>query len=282
MQLALLTDDVAAFSVAYKACDTYCSRLPWLRKAVAAEAPRSLSVMLKGETLQSYARALTKVSRGGICRNGAYYERYYPLAGQVGATGNLAIIDLFLPLWTHDDVQQALHGAAFGNHVDAMKALVAHGANPRQAVNEDPIGDVPVDDAITAATNSGSVDALHWLAGQDVHPGSDAEQNLIWVKFGDWVDATPPDVWTVQLEPMLKALEKMGISPGHNASEPLWHAVDSGNAVLARALLRNGALAKDLSQDADRQARLETLLVGPPDQVGNGGRVQKCSGSAVN
>lgn len=282
MQHALLTDDVKAFSVAYKACDIYCSRLPWLRKAITAEAPLSLSVLLKSETAQSYASDLTNADHGGICRDGAYYEGYYPLAGQVGATGNLAMIDLLLPLWSHDDVQQAFYGAAFGNHVDTMKALVAYGANPRQPIDENPIGDVSVDDAITAAMSSGSVDSLQWLAEQNVRPGSDREKNLIWVKFGEWVDVTPSNVWTVQLDAMLNVLERIGVSPTHNASEPLWHAVDSGNAVLARALLRHGALAKDLSQDVDRQAKLQTLLAGPPGQLGNGGRVQNCTGSAVN
>lgn len=70
-----------------------------------------------------------------------------------------------MPLWNGDQLQQAFDGAAMGNQVAAMQLLAARGANPKAVAPPRELGDgAPVDDAITFAVRTGSVDALNWLA----------------------------------------------------------------------------------------------------------------------
>ncbi|HWX66397.1 MAG TPA: hypothetical protein VNZ27_08240 [Rhodanobacter sp.] len=270
MQAALFHDDDASFAKAYKICDISCPRGAWLPKAIAAHAPRIIGVLLKGVTRRTYEDDfLNRADHMGICKDGVYYENYFALPGRAGASGDMAIIEQFLPQWDRDQVQEAFVGAAFGNHVDTMRALIAHGANPHQRMDEHPPAQVAVDSVRSAAMRSGAVDALRWLDEQGVRDGSDYEQDLIWESFDEWIKHSPRAVWTEQLETMLDALAKLGAVPAHSShGGSLGRAADDGDALLAHALLRRGALVESVDDDYSR-AKLQALLKGAPDQLGS-------------
>lgn len=275
MDIALRSDDVAQFGVHQQACGDACPRPLWVRKAVAAQAPRTLALLLQGVTRADYASGMSKAENDGICMDGAYYEGYLTLAALAGAKGNPAIIDQLLPLWDREQVQQAFDGAAMGNQVALMQRLMERGADPRRTRAEDAPPGEPVDDAMTFATSTGAADALSWLASHGAR--STDETNLLWVTFVAWTNHSRPDVWTDRLDAMLDALDKLDVHPAHNQSEPLWLAVDAGNARLVHALLRRGARAEDVT-DANRKTRLQSVLAGPADALGaaDGRDAQSC------
>lgn len=273
MRAALSHDDDASFAKAYKLCGMYCPEGTWLDEAIAAHAPRIVGVLLDGMVKRVYDDRLGRAENMSICKRGASYEGYFSMAGKVGVSGDIAIIERFLPLWDQDDVQEAFNGAAFGNHVDAMRALVAHGADLHRPMDDDH----PFDNVSSSAMRSGSVDALRWLGEQGVRISGEKGQHEIWTVFDEWVEHSPSAVWTGQLEAMLDALAKLGTGPADDQSSSLRRAARVGDAVLAHVLLRHGAEAKNID-DEDTQAALQSLLKGPPDQLGSddGSRVQAC------
>lgn len=275
MDVALRHDDVATFAHHYQACGEYCARQRWIRKAVAAEAPGILASLLKDAAPASPALPWGEAENDGICKDGAYYEGYLSIAALAGAKGNRAIIDQLLPLWNREQVQQAFDGAAMGNQVATMQMLLQHGADPQRKRREDTVTGEPVDDAMTFATSTGAADALRWLAEHGARP--DGETTLLWATFNDWVEHSPAEVWTGRLDAVLDALGKLGVEPTHNGSQPLWPAIDAGNARLIHELVRRGARPADV-EDSDRQAQLQALLAGPADALGraDGQKVQSC------
>ncbi|QND44573.1 hypothetical protein HB780_01850 (plasmid) [Rhizobium lusitanum] len=279
MQAALSHDDDASFAKAYKICGKSCLRGEWLPKAIVAQAPRILGVLLEGATKRTYEKEfLNTAYLMGICKEGAYYEGYFALPGRAGASGNMAVIERFLPQWDRDQVQEAFAGAAFGNHIDTMRALIAHGANPHQPMNENPPPQVAYDSVTSAAVRSGAIDALRWLGEQGVRVGSDNEQDQIWTSFDEWIEHSPSAVWIGQLEAMLDALARLGAVPAHNShGGSLGRAAGAGDALLAHALLRHGAVVESIDDD-DLRAALQALLKRPPDQLGwdDGTRILLC------
>jgi hypothetical protein len=271
MQAALLHDDDASFAKAYKICGISCPRGAWLPGAIAAHAPRIIGVLLQGLTRRTYKdEFLNRADHMGICKDGTYYEGYFALPGRAGASGDMAIIEQFLPQWDRDQVQEAFVGAAFGNHVDTMRALIAHGANPHQRIDDNPPEQVAVDSASSAAMRSGATDALRWLNEQGVRVGSDHERDLIWESFDSWIQHSPKAVWTGQLEAMLDTLAKLGTVPADRShGRSLGRAADDGDALLAHALLRRGAVAESIDNDDYSRGMLQALLKGPADQLGN-------------
>lgn len=275
MDDALRKDDVAAFASHYQACGEYCARQRWTRQAVAAEAPRILAFLLKDAAPAGPAVSWGEAENDGICKDGAYYEGYLSIAALAGAKGNQAIIDQLLPLWNREQVQQAFDGAAMGNQVATMQRLLQHGADPQRKRKEDTLTGEPVDDAMTFAAGTGAADALRWLAEHGARP--DGETTLLWASFNDWVGHSPAEVWTGRLDAVLDALDKLGVEPTHNRSQPLWPAIDAGNTRLIHALVRRGARPADV-EDSGRQAQLQTLLAGPADALGraDGQNMQSC------
>lgn len=285
MDVTLLSDDVTTFAPLYQACGEYhCPRLPWVRKAVVARAPRILGLLLKGVTPgSSDADNLGSAANIGVCRDGIRYDTYASVSNLAGASGNLAIIDQLMPLWDGDQLQQAFDGAALGNQADAMRVLADRGVNPKAAIRKPEFDDdAPTDQAIAFAVSTGAVDALKWLADHGAQVQDDRQKHGLWVEFGQWVHRTPPEVWSSKLDPMLDALARLDVHPGHNQSEPLWLAIDTRNARLIHALMRHGARAQDVD-DPERQAGLQSLLAGQPDAPGedDGRDVRHCQTDAV-
>ncbi|RDD83671.1 hypothetical protein DVJ77_03605 [Dyella tabacisoli] len=269
MQAALLHDDDASFAKAYKICGRYCLLGEWLPKAIAAHAPRIVGVLLEGVTKRTYKDDfLNTADHMGTCKDGVYYEGYFALPGRAGASGDMAIIEQFLPQWDRDQVQEAFVGAAFGNHVEIMRALIAHGANPHQPIDQHPPAQVATDSASSAAMRSGAVEALRWLSEQGVRVDSHYEQDLVWESFDEWIQHSPRAVWTGQLEAMLDTLARLGTVPAHRShGRSLGRAADDGDALLAHALLRHGAVVESVDEDYSR-GMLQALLKGPADQLG--------------
>lgn len=72
MDVALLSDNYSEFENHYRACGSFCPQLPWLRKAVAARAPRILGLLLEGMSPGgSDLGDIGKAGNGSICRDGA-------------------------------------------------------------------------------------------------------------------------------------------------------------------------------------------------------------------
>ena len=285
MDAALLADEDAKFASHYQACgEDHCARLSWIRKAVAAQAPRILGLLLRGVTPGSGdANSMGKAEDGSICRDGVRYDAYFSLSNLAGASGDQAVINQLAPLWDDRQLQQAFDGAAMGNQVAAMQMLAMRGANPKAMATPHKLEDgMPVDYAITFAVRTGAADALNWLADHGAQLQDDGEKNGIWVLFDEWMRHTPPSVWNGKIEPILDALDRLGVHPTHNGSEPLWFAIDAQNVRLIHVLMRHGARIEDVN-DPTRQASVKSVLAGPDDAIGrdDGRDATLCRGNTL-
>lgn len=247
---ALAKDDVGRFSQLLIACGKDCDG-PWLDDAVAYNAPRCVGFLLRNVTAAGYRKPLyiDPGDRSG-CDNGALYNIPLSFAGFVGLHDNPSITNQFFPLWNRADLQQALHGAAAGNHVDLMKNLVARGADPHEQTRGDSDRGL-----IAAALRGGAVDALRWLAANRVRIRTDPDRMEAWHSLSMWIGNTSPQVSAQRLDAMLDAMKALGAEPAPPAAaaiQPLKESVDSmgpADGILAAALIRHGAHPEYLPQD---------------------------------
>ena len=250
---ALEKDDVDRFSELLISCGKDCDG-PWLDNAVAYDAPRSVGFLLKNVTAAAYRKPsyIEPRDRSG-CINDALYNIPLSLAGFVGLHNNPAITTQFLPLWDRADLQQALHGAAAGDHVDLMEDLVTRGADPHEQTPGDPYRGL-----IPAALRGGAVHALNWLAKNHVRVRTDEDQTEAWHSLSMWIGNTSPQVSSQRLDAILDAMKHLGADPAPPASvviQPLnesVHSIGPADGILAAALIRHGAHPEYLPQDLRR------------------------------
>jgi len=247
---ALEKDDVDRFSQLLTSCGKDCDG-PWLENAVAYDAPRCVAFLLKNVTAAGYRKPpYTEPRDRSGCINDALYNIPLSLAGFVGLHDNPAITTQFLPLWNRADLQQALHGAAAGDHVDLMEDLVARGADPHEQTPGDPYRGL-----IPAALRGGAVHALSWLATNHVRVRTDDDQVEAWHSLSMWIGNTSSQVSSQRLDAILDAMKPLGADPAPPASaaiQPLnesVHSIGPADGILAAALIRHGAHPEYLSQD---------------------------------
>ncbi|MGN6087348.1 ankyrin repeat domain-containing protein [Trinickia sp.] len=247
---ALTMDDVGRFSQLLLSCGRDCNG-PWLEDAVAYNAPRCVGFLLKDTTASGYKeRQYSEPQDRSGCVNSALYNIPLSLAGFVGLHDNPAITNRFVPLWDRADLQQALHGAAAGDHVDLMKDLVARGADPHEQTRGHSNRGL-----IAAALRGGAVDALRWLAANHVRIRTDSDRMEAWHSLSMWISNTSLQVSAQRLDALLDAMKALGVDPAPPASatiQPLKASVVSmgpDNGILAAALIRHGAHPEYLPQD---------------------------------
>jgi len=244
---ALLSDDAARFPQLLTACGKDCKG-PWLDNAVVYEAAQTAGVLLKNPE-SDYLTADYTGARSG-CFNQTLYHIPLSRAGLVGLHNNPSMLAQFQPYWSRADIQQALHGAAAGNHVELMQALVEQGADLRERTDD------PEASLVVAAIRGGAIDALNWLAQQGVRVHGEQDQLEAWHSVNMWIGNVSQQTSAQHIDALLDALQALGIDPAPKTPEgiqPLKESVLSlapANGILAEALLHHGAHREFLDRDA--------------------------------
>ena len=260
----LASDDPVAFSRILNSCGGDCDG-PWLNNAIAYNAPRIVAKLLSSETPKTFKDSklvrdwnyFDNFGHGG-CWNGTLYYLNLTLSGLVAFRDNPAITRQMMPFWDKTDLQEALRGAAAGDHVELMEDLVARGAKPDDFDPNDAFGV----NVLTEAEAGGAVHALQWLAAHGVRAQGNGTES-IWGSYSEWTKMAPLEVVNARIDALIDAAEKLGASPAPPAgqAQPLEYAVREKNGLLAAALVRHGARRSFL--DPYFREQLNLLLKNP-------------------
>ena len=271
---ALSKDDASRFEQLLTACSKDCKG-PWLDSAVSYEAVQTAAVLLKKSASDGVTSDPSQIRLRSGCVDQTRYDIPLSLAGLVALHNNPGMLAQFQPHWSRADIQQALHGAVAGNHVELMQTLVGLGADPLEHT------DRPEDSLVVAGIRAGAIDALTWLSEhgvrvhddgkwQDRGQAMDSEPLHAWHSVDQWIRNVSLKMSAQHLDALLDALQALGMDPAPQTAEgfqPLNESVQPHNdglsithpnGILAQALLRHGAHQEFLDQDA-RRALQDTL-----------------------
>lgn len=256
MIVALRTDDAATFATDYAICQDSCRWDAWVARAVIANAPHSLALLLKGMTPESYAKLADSMLLPGACVNRTYQYSSHSLGRLIGWRNAPAITAQFAPFLRPQDRDYAFRGAVMTGSLDQMNALVKQGVDPLHAKAE--LGDS--DNLIATAASGGAAASIPWLTHAGIVVSTQDDAEAVWRNLADWVADSPPDVATQAIDAWFAASPHIRYAPGAklDRAAELDVVVSRESPMLIRAMLQHGYRAEDLAPGS--RERLNQLL----------------------
>lgn len=269
---AITKDDTQDFESELKLCGDLCAGDTWVEETVDRRASRVLAWQLNSLDKTQYQHLYSERSEKRGCQGGSLFDIAMPVSGLAGLRYRPEMIQALRPFWTADDLQAALWGAAAGDHLEGVQALIKAGADPAKPMLSAKEGNL-----ILAATGRGGEHVLAWLAAQGYHVDA-ASQRDLWLALIDWGHQTADGTYRGRMDGVLGSLIAMGanIKPASPDNDPLRLAWKDGDAILARALVRRGASDAAWSPD-DRKAFAELVAQPEDDDLSKDSFHLKCN-----
>jgi hypothetical protein len=258
---AITKDDIQDFERELKLCGDLCTDDTWVEEAVDRRASRVLAWQLNSLDKKQYQHLYSGRSNKRGCQGGSLFDISMPVSGLAGLRYRPEIIQALQPFWTADDFQAALWGAAAGDHLEGVQALIKAGADPSRPMLSAREGGL-----ILAATGRGAEHVLAWLAAQGQHVDT-ASQRDLWSALIGWGHQTATGTYRGRMDSVLGSLIAMGVSirPTGPENDPLRMAWKDGDSILAKALVRHGA--SDAAWSPDDRKAFEELVAQPEDDA---------------
>lgn len=257
---AITKDDTQEFERELKLCGDLCVDDTWVEEAVDRRATRVLAWQLNSLNKMQYQHLYSERSNKRGCQGGSLFDMTMPVSGLAGLRYQPEMIQALQPFWTADDLHAALWGAAAGDHVEGVRALIKAGADPSK-----PMASAKEGSLILTATGRGGERVLAWLATQGYHVDA-ASQRDLWLALIDWGNQTAMGTYRGRMDSVLGSLIAMGanVTPTSPENDPLRLAWEKGDSILAKALVRHGASDATWSPD-DRKAFAELVAQSEDD-----------------
>lgn len=256
---AITKDDTQDFERELKLCGDLCVDDTWVEEAVDRRASRVLAWQLNSLDKKQYQHLYSGRSNKRGCQGGSLFDIPMPVSGLAGLRYQPEMIHALQPFWTADDLQAALWGAAAGDHLEGVQALIKAGADPSKPMLSAKEGNL-----VLAATGRGGEHVLTWLAAQGYQVDA-ASQRDLWLALIDWGHQTADETYRGRMDSVLGSLIAMGahITQESPENDPLRLAWKDGDAILAKALVHHGA--SDAAWSPDDRKALAELVTQPED-----------------
>ncbi|MFC4763007.1 hypothetical protein [Dyella koreensis] len=259
---AITKDDTQDFASQVNLCGDLCAGDTWVEEAVDRRASGVLAWQLSSLNKAQYQHLYTERSSKRGCQGGSMFDMSMPVSGLAGLRYQPEMIRALEPFWTADDLHAALWGAAAGDHPEGMQALIEAGADPSKPSSSAKEGSL-----ILAAAARGAEHTLAWLATRGYHIDA-ATQRDLWMVLIDWGNNTAAETYRGRMDNVLSSLIAMGasITPASPASDPLRLALEKGDSILAKALVRRGA--SDAAWSPDERKAFAELVAQSEEEEG--------------